>query len=775
MSNSLQTITDSYCKDGHSGPLCEVCEIGRFFDETSGECLNCPAFTRVIVISAVIIAICVGIIGVYIATASTTTGKQLLDAILAKMSILGLQTKIKIIISFYQVIAILEPVYGIRMDKKFKAWFDFLRMFRFNLINFMIPSQCLGSMNLYIILSSLWPFILISVLIMGMIIHTAHRKKGTCFDRQIRETIRFKSLYLAIIVVYFTLPSVSNSIFDAIRCQSFLSNDNTGNSNSYLLADRSIKCDESDDMYEELLTIFWVFFALWPVLMPMLCGGILWYIRKSIMTDCITNLSDACGFLWRDYRKEMMAWELIDIARKITLTGLVLFIDIEKGSEKLLRVVIAAVISTTYLGLLALARPYKRTDDLHLSFLSVILQIACFLMGIVIQICNKGEEICQGLIGSFDSYNASLLAVALTGGMLFVSVLVLIFLSRKTDPIPTIKVKSTKSRPNLEMSDSCHFHFFLSHVWSTGQDKAQKIARMLQLHVPGIRVWLDVDELENIGEDSLAKSVGDSELFVLFYSSGYFRSENCRKEVCAAFASNKPTLVLYEGDTKTLDTLKSECKLYLGSEADGVLDHILRNDALLWLGSCAQPLAYMSINLLVLRMLRELPFYRINSFQLDQGLQLGTSLDSSTFVYPNTLFVFENNFGIDNVLDALEEEKRNKVSTISGEASFTDNVSAYASEDVVLLYLRKSIFEENDATFNNLVENALEIGMQFVLVHERDSDKSCEFEQIIKQTPEALIARGIYNSIAVPLYTKTEYRTISMHLLMKKINDACSS
>ena len=67
------------------------------------------------------------------------------------------------------------------------------------------------------------------------VVHTSHRKKGVGFDHQIRETICFKSLHLTMIVVYFALSSVSNSIFDAIRCQSFLPNDNTGDTNSCLL------------------------------------------------------------------------------------------------------------------------------------------------------------------------------------------------------------------------------------------------------------------------------------------------------------------------------------------------------------------------------------------------------------------------------------------------------------------------------------------------------------------------------------------------------------
>ena len=72
----------------------------------------------------------------------------------------------------------------------------------------------------------------------------------------------------------------------------------------------------------------------------------------------------------------------------------------------------------------------------------------------------------------------------------------------------------TNCAPNLDMSDNYHFYIFLSHVWSTGQDKTHNFAKMLQVHLPGVRVCLDVDELESI--DVLEGSVADSRILFCF-------------------------------------------------------------------------------------------------------------------------------------------------------------------------------------------------------------------------------------------------------------------
>ena len=43
--------------------------------------------------------------------------------------------------------------------------------------------------------------------------------------------------------------------------------------------------------------------------------------------------------------------------------------------------------------------------------------------------------------------------------------------------------------------DAFKNHVFLSHAWSTGQDQMRIVKARLREMIPGIRVWLDVDDL----------------------------------------------------------------------------------------------------------------------------------------------------------------------------------------------------------------------------------------------------------------------------------------
>ena len=70
--------------------------------------------------------------------------------------------------------------------------------------------------------------------------------------------------------------------------------------------------------------------------------------------------------------------------------------------------------------------------------------------------------------------------------------------------------------------------------------------RQLQLLLPGIRIWLDVVNLDDIGK--LEEAVADAAVVLIFLSSGYFASRNCRREVYAALANNKPIEAVIEAD-----------------------------------------------------------------------------------------------------------------------------------------------------------------------------------------------------------------------------------
>ena len=89
-----------------------------------------------------------------------------------------------------------------------------------------------------------------------------------------------------------------------------------------------------------------------------------------------------------------------------------------------------------------------------------------------------------------------------------------------------------------------------SHIWTTGQDQCALIKRQLQMLLPGIAVFLDVDDLNDIGDlEGYIKATG---VILCFLSRRYFVSRNCLREVRATLDQGKPiVLVQEEQDTRT--------------------------------------------------------------------------------------------------------------------------------------------------------------------------------------------------------------------------------
>ena len=407
-----------------------------------------------------------------------------------------------------------------------------------------------------------------------------------------------------------------------------------------------------------------MFFALWPVLTPLLFIMLLVHIRPSVRRNSPTPLAIACRFFWDDYDESMMFWDVIDTVRKLILTGFIMFFDPEKGSNKLFRLTVAIIISSLYLGILANARPYKRDDDFYLAFVGNFLLICCFAMGGLLQLCNEeqmdiadeGDDgTCNRFVGSsLDSYRASLVVVLLTASMIVIAIISLVITTMNAITAPTVRLKTSGHVPNLEMPKECNYHVFMSHVWATGKSKTHSISRKLQLLLPRLKVWLDVDSLEYIGK--LEESVAESAVFVLYYSKGYFRSENCRRELYAAVGMDKPIMVIYEGDDTVLQDLRNECSANCMEEPgfEYILEHLFKNDPIRWLHE--GPFCAAAMNRIYTCLLTRLPYYQQNRniHLLEQGLTVPGELSPVSLPGPLTVLVCNANTGALQVAEEIQ-------------------------------------------------------------------------------------------------------------------------
>ena len=103
--------------------------------------------------------------------------------------------------------------------------------------------------------------------------------------------------------------------------------------------------------------------------------------------------------------------------------------------------------------------------------------------------------------------------------------------------LPIIKLVATKATPELTLAAGMRWHMFLSHIWGTGQDQCATIKRQLTLLIPGVSIFLDVDDLEDIG--ALEEYVDATAVIADLRLQGYFKSGNCLREARCTVARGR--------------------------------------------------------------------------------------------------------------------------------------------------------------------------------------------------------------------------------------------
>ena len=500
--------SDGYCAQGHEGPRCEWCsDPSQYYDVATTTCKDCGnmagyALRQMAILLAIAVALGLLRAAVLRAPQVLVRTSHKLAQTAASMQQFGLQAKFKCCLSFYQVWAVRQSVYGFELPGSLSGVMAFFDALSFDVGTFIFPSwTCLGGLTARLVFSGLWPLVLMAAVALSLLALEAARK-GSSFQRAL-----LRSLEAAIFISFCVLPSVTRSLFLAFKCESFPYDDQLRESRKYLSASLNIECYSAD--HEPIYTTAWVFIVLWPVALPLVYGVLLFRCRGAILEHQPSTLSRAIRFLWFDYDDRCFWFEMVELSQKLVLTNFLLFVNFEEsGSNKLLRLFLGLLIALSGLTVQLIAQPFrKRTDDAIASVVRLML-VLFFILGIMVKLCDtEGPNTVHNLLDAkieASKFCFELVGVATTEAVawliivagLFVVLVPLGMFAQKlafSQAIPILRDAQTMEPPVLLLGPGKRYHLFLSHVWSTGQDQCAVIKRQLQLLLPGVVIFLDVD------------------------------------------------------------------------------------------------------------------------------------------------------------------------------------------------------------------------------------------------------------------------------------------
>ena len=747
------------------GPLCRLCVAeSRYYDGGTARCRTCAATGG-------------GAAGLYVLTillalaglAAVAAGARVLlraraAQALARLSQLELRASMKLLLGFYQVATVLPVAYSVRLPEQYHEAMRAFTWVNLGWLHGLAGSNaCIGSFLARLLVQTLLlPTVALTVLLGGGAFVWRHRT---------REHRLGHLLELSLLFVFAVVPTVAHEIFSAFACEGFGFDDADSvetasfdiSEHYYLRADYAVRCDSSDPQYEAIRSVALLLVLLWPVGAPALFGTILRTSRRD------QGRRRAAGFLMREYTAESFWWEVPLLLKKLILTGFLLLIP---EDVVFLRLVAALLVVLAYLVLVLIRRPYRSPETAALA-LGINVALAClFFSALLLHVANESTTQ-QRLIlfGSDNIFSLTVLLLLVNFGVLAGTAA---FLSHQARTLAQrTQLRRLRYLDGVQVATpklSADHHVFLSHTWGTGQDQMRVVKQRLDELLPGLCVFLDVDE-PNFDISDLEGYVDRSQVVVVFCSAGYAKSKNCIRELRQAVSTGKPLVALLETDvkhggltveemrTQLVDTDLAALGLPTAPSGQELAAALFATAPIEW--TRLGPMQDVTLRLIAQRLL---PADSGRTCVHDELSRRRSNLPPLRTACH--LFCSQHNPGVQDLAAEVKEARQLPL-------RWTDQSPDSCA--AMLVYLTARTWQGGEALILD-VELAMERGVPLVLAHEmpglgQEERSAIEFDMLIKETPGKLRDRGLYGTVAVPL-KGGEWRAASMALLEATIAEA---
>jgi hypothetical protein len=156
-------------------PGCSVCvDANRYHDADTGACLACPDTSKPIIIALLVVAIVSAFVGL-LWCLLVRPPKQLLRLSRALRSlvdasrVLGLGAKLRVTVSFFQCVSDVGKVYMVELPREYYDWLEPFSWLRIDWLRALLPSECVGSFELRMLVVAAVPLTLLGLIVTGQL------------------------------------------------------------------------------------------------------------------------------------------------------------------------------------------------------------------------------------------------------------------------------------------------------------------------------------------------------------------------------------------------------------------------------------------------------------------------------------------------------------------------------------------------------------------------------------------------------------------------------
>ena len=221
-------------------------------------------------------------------------------------------------------------------------------------IGFFVSSSCVYRTNFYhrLLFATMTPFV-IALVLMGTYSVAKKRNEGS---QRALLAAKHKHLSAGMFIAFFIYSSVSFTIFQTFVC------DTLDDEVAFLRADKSLTCSGSQRAAYVVFAGLMVF--VYPIGIPFFCWRWMCSHCNELERedrDTITTLKPFQG-IWSAYKPSRYFYEIIEFGRRITLTGVAVFV-IPGSSAQIAIVLLLAVV---FLFISESLSPFSKSTDMGL-------------------------------------------------------------------------------------------------------------------------------------------------------------------------------------------------------------------------------------------------------------------------------------------------------------------------------------------------------------------------------------------------------------------------
>ena len=421
---------NSTCFAGYKGPLCEVCSSGYY--KKLKTCKECPSTTWMIAQLSVIAAVTIIITAVVVwrsrKQAKSKQDRSLFDIILGRL---------KIVIGFYQVtFGVLDAFAYIKWPESLELIGKYSEMLQLNIFQ-IAPIHCLfpdlkvnAFGELFFMLGINAAVVILAFIIYGIRKVLLSRKT---FPSQVEKVktisetkqLAYRTVFFFLYLTYLSTCSKTASVLP-LACQTLCLDEKHEKCDTFLKVDFNVKCSSREFRRSVIVAYCSILYIMF---LPLAVLVVLWRHQRSLKKHgdraddefthsqhSIPEIVTGLHFLFANYNTHTWYWELVETARKVTLTSSIILI----GGESRAYIGLAYVMSGLYGMFFAYKRPIAEPFENSLMLSSLAVTFVNLAIGAVSRIPAEGTQ------SSVGSYMDNIMFNALVFGANFLVIAILV-------------------------------------------------------------------------------------------------------------------------------------------------------------------------------------------------------------------------------------------------------------------------------------------------------------------------------------------------------------